>query len=55
MTEVLASLTSFATWCYTQLGAIMDVVIAQPSLFIVIFGCGIVGFGVGLLNRLIRL
>ncbi len=55
MEAVLSSLTSFATWCYSQLGSIMQVITDTPELFIVIFGMGIIGFGVGLLKRLVRL
>lgn len=54
MTTALGSLTEFATWCYSQLGAIMDVISGNAPLFIVIFGMGIVGFGVSLLKRLVR-
>lgn len=54
METVLSSLTSFATWCYSQLGSIMQVITDTPELFIVVFGMSIVGFGVGLLKRLIH-
>lgn len=55
MEAVLTSLGSFATWCYTQLSSIMSVITDTPELFIVIFGMGIVGFGVGLLKRLVKM
>lgn len=54
METALTALTSFATWCYTQLGSIMGVITANSELFIVVFGMSIVGFGVGLLKRLVR-
>lgn len=55
MATVLGQLTLFADWCYDQLAAVMGVVTANSSLFIVIFGMSIVGFGVGLLNRLVKM
>lgn len=55
METIVPELTSFATWCYTQIVSIMEKITADPLLFIVIFGMPIVGFGVGLLKRLVRL
>ena len=55
MEALITNLTSFATWSYTQLTTLMGKITAEPALFIVIFGVGIVGFGVGLLKRLVKL
>ena len=55
METVLTNLTSFASWVWTQLGALMTQVQENPILFIVIFGLSLVGFTVGILRRLVRL
>lgn len=55
MTTVLESLTTFASWVWTQLGTLMTTVQANPILFIVIFGLSLCGFVIGILKRLIRI
>lgn len=55
MTELLATLTEFFTWCITQMTALFGQITGEPILFIIVFGFLIVGFIFGLVNRLIRI
>lgn len=54
MTEFLASMSQFLTTSLEWVGDVLNVITANPALMIVCIGMPVVGFGVGLLNRLFR-
>lgn len=55
MTTLLSSIGTFFTQSVAWLGDILDVIIANPALLILCIAMPIIGFSVGLLNRLIRM
>lgn len=54
MENILSGVSTFVTNAITWMLDVVDVVVAQPILFIFVVGVPLVGLGVGLLNRLIR-
>lgn len=55
MTEFLGTITGFFSWAISQMGEVLDTVVANPALTVLVLAMPICGFAVGLLNRLIRL
>ena len=52
MSEFLTTIGTFFTQCITWLGDVLDVVIANPALTVLVLAMPIVGFAVGLFQRL---
>lgn len=55
MSAVLTDIGTFFTQSVTWLGDILDVIVSNPVLLILCVAMPVIGFAVGLLNRLIRL
>lgn len=55
MSAILTDIGTFFTQSVAWLGDILDVVTGNPVLLILCVAMPVIGFSVGLLNRLIRL
>lgn len=55
MSAILTDIGTFFTQSVTWLGDILDTVTGNPVLLILCVAMPVIGFSVGLLNRLIRL
>lgn len=55
MEAFLGTIGVFFTQSVTWMGDVLDVVVENPALTIMVIAMPIVGFAVGLLDRLIRL
>lgn len=55
MTALLGLLSSFFTWCVTNLMTIVGYVSSDPVLVIMVVAMPVVGFAFGLLHRLIKM
>lgn len=55
MTAFLSNIGEFFTTATTWLGNILDIIVENPALTVVCLAMPIVGFAVGLLNRLFRI
>ena len=54
MADLLGLLTSFFSWVYASITAVIDVIVSQPALLIMVIGFSVVGFVVGIISRLFR-
>lgn len=52
MADFLSNIGTFFTQCITWVGNVLDVVIENPALTVLVIAMPIVGFAVGLFNRL---
>lgn len=55
MTTILTEIGTFFTQSITWLGDVLDVIVGNPVLLILCVAMPVIGFSVGLLNRLIKL
>ena len=55
MTALLSGIGEFFTKSVSWLGTILDTITGNPALLILCIAMPIIGFSVGLLNRLIRM
>ena len=55
MTTLLSGIGEFFTKSVSWLGTILDTITGNPALLILCIAMPIIGFSVGLLNRLIRM
>lgn len=54
MSTILTEIGTFFTQAITWLGDVLDVIVGNPVLLIMVVGMPVIGFAVGLLNRLFR-
>ncbi len=52
MAEFLTTIGTFFTQCITWVGDVLDIVVENPALTVLVIAMPIVGFAVGLFNRL---
>lgn len=55
MEAFLGNIGTFFTQSITWLGDVLDVIVQNPALLVLVIAMPVVGFAVGLLNRLIRM
>lgn len=55
MTTLLTGIGSFFTQAVEWLGDVLTVIIGNPALLILVIAMPVIGFSVGLLNRLIKM
>ena len=55
MTSILTEIGTFFTQSITWLGDVLDVIVGSPVLLILCVAMPVIGFSVGLLNRLIKM
>lgn len=55
MTSILTEIGTFFTQSITWLGDVLDVIVGNPVLLILCVAMPVIGFSVGLLNRLIKM
>lgn len=55
MTTLLTGIGSFFTQCVDWLGDVLTVITGNPALLILVIAMPVIGFSVGLLNRLIKM
>lgn len=55
MSEFLTTIGTFFTQSITWLGDVLNVIVENPALTVLVLAMPIVGFAVGLLNRLIKM
>ena len=54
MSTILTEIGTFFTQAVSWLGDILDVIVSNPVLLIMVVAMPVIGFAVGLLNRLFR-
>lgn len=55
MSTILTDIGTFFTQSITWLGDVLDVIVGNPVLLILCVAMPVIGFSVGLLNRLIKM
>lgn len=55
MTTLLTGIGSFFTQAFEWLGDVLTVITGNPALLILVIAMPVIGFSVGLLNRLIKM
>lgn len=55
MSALLTDIGTFFTQATTWLGDVLDIITGNPVLLVLVVAMPVIGFAVGLLNRLIRL
>lgn len=55
MTTLLTGIGSFFTKSFEWLGDVLTVITGNPALLILVIAMPVIGFSVGLLNRLIKM
>ena len=55
MTTLLTGIGSFFTQSITWLGTVLTTITGNPALLILVIAMPVIGFSVGLLNRLIKM
>lgn len=55
MSAILTDIGTFFTQSITWLGDVLDVIVGNPVLLILCVAMPVIGFSVGLLNRLIKM